>query len=137
MLMKIFPAFFAFISLSLPGGLVLYFFVSNLYRVGQQALISHTIYKPAREAGIISTTATEAEPPDPDEPPKGFLERMLGDAAPRLGDRKGNAAPAKSTKSTSGPAKNGNRSGPGSNSRTTPSGKKPQSSGARRKKRKR
>jgi YidC/Oxa1 family membrane protein insertase len=43
MLMRVLPAFFAFISLTLPSGLVLYFFVSNLYRIVQQAFISHRL----------------------------------------------------------------------------------------------
>jgi YidC/Oxa1 family membrane protein insertase len=33
------------ISFGLPAGVVLYFIVSNLYRVGQQAYITHTMYK--------------------------------------------------------------------------------------------
>lgn len=45
MLLRIMPAFFAFISLGLPGGVVLYFFVSNLYRMGQQAFITRTMYR--------------------------------------------------------------------------------------------
>ena len=36
MLMRIMPAFFAVISLTLPAGVVVYFLVSNLYRIGQQ-----------------------------------------------------------------------------------------------------
>jgi YidC/Oxa1 family membrane protein insertase len=38
MLLKIMPVFFAFISLTLPAGIVVYFLVSNLFRIGQQAL---------------------------------------------------------------------------------------------------
>ncbi len=37
--MKVLPIFFGVISLSFPAGLVLYFFVSNLFRLGQQELI--------------------------------------------------------------------------------------------------
>jgi len=37
--MKILPIFFGMISLSFPSGLVLYFFVSNLWRLGQQEII--------------------------------------------------------------------------------------------------
>jgi YidC/Oxa1 family membrane protein insertase len=42
--MKIMPLFLPLISYTLPGGLVLYFVVSNLYRIGQQAFISKSIY---------------------------------------------------------------------------------------------
>src|SRR6185295_2510693 len=37
--MKVLPVFFGFISLRFPAGLVLYFFVSNLWRLGQQEVI--------------------------------------------------------------------------------------------------
>lgn len=38
-IMKVMPIFFGLISLSFPAGLVLYFFVSNLFRLGQQEII--------------------------------------------------------------------------------------------------
>ncbi len=37
--MKIFPFFFGFISFNLPAGLVVYFAASQLFRIGQQAMI--------------------------------------------------------------------------------------------------
>ena len=102
MLMRILPAFFAFISIGFPAALVVYFLVSNLYRVAQQQLISHTIYKPAHASGIFDTKARDA---DDDEPAakqlpakpaaskaassapvverKGFLDRLLGGAETR------------------------------------------------------
>lgn len=59
MLLKIMPVFFAFISLTLPAGLVVYFLVSNVFRIGQQALITRTMYKD--HPGTIETTATDAD----------------------------------------------------------------------------
>ena len=44
MIMKIMPFFLPVISFGLPAGLVIYFVVSNLYRIGQQAFISKSIY---------------------------------------------------------------------------------------------
>jgi hypothetical protein len=44
MIMKIMPIFLPVISFTLPAGLVLYFAVSNLYRVGQQWFISRSVY---------------------------------------------------------------------------------------------
>jgi YidC/Oxa1 family membrane protein insertase len=44
MIMKLMPFFLPVISFGLPAGLVLYFAVSNLYRIGQQAFISKSIY---------------------------------------------------------------------------------------------
>ena len=39
MMGKIFPLFFGFIALQVPAGVVLYFVVSNLWQIGQQAII--------------------------------------------------------------------------------------------------
>jgi len=39
MITKVLPVFFGFISLRFPAGLVVYFFVSNLWRLGQQEVI--------------------------------------------------------------------------------------------------
>jgi YidC/Oxa1 family membrane protein insertase len=50
MLLKIFPLFFAFISFTLPAGIVLYFLASNAYRIGQQAWITRTMYGDAAAA---------------------------------------------------------------------------------------
>ena len=38
-IMKIFPLFFGFISFNMPTGLVVYFAASQIFRIGQQALI--------------------------------------------------------------------------------------------------
>lgn len=63
MIMKIMPVFLPVISISLPAGLVLYFAVSNLYRIGQQAFISRSIYssdkQPAATKASKSGGATE------------------------------------------------------------------------------
>jgi YidC/Oxa1 family membrane protein insertase len=100
MLLRFMPVFFAFISLGLPAALVVYFLVSNVYRIGQQAFISKTIYNQphgpaggaieatAREpkddgdAGAVATKSRSAEP----AARGSFLSRLLAsDAAPKLG----------------------------------------------------
>ncbi len=43
-IMRLLPIFLPVISFTLPTGLVLYFATSNLYRIGQQAFISRSIY---------------------------------------------------------------------------------------------
>ncbi|MCU1351024.1 MAG: 60Kd inner rane protein [Acidimicrobiales bacterium] len=58
MLLKLMPAFFAFISLGLPAGIVVYFFISNVFRIGQQALITRTMYG---DNGILHATAVESD----------------------------------------------------------------------------
>jgi len=59
MLMKIMPLFFAFISLTLPAGIVVYFFVSNAFRIAQQGFITRTMYKD--DDGPVATTARESD----------------------------------------------------------------------------
>lgn len=55
-LMKIMPFFLPIFSLTLPAGIVLYFVVSNGYRIAQQAFITKTMYsesaKEARAAAL-------------------------------------------------------------------------------------
>lgn len=60
MIMKIMPFFLPVISFTLPAGLVVYFVASNLWRVGQQAFITRTLYgKDAHVPAVVETTATE------------------------------------------------------------------------------
>ncbi|WP_208029365.1 YidC/Oxa1 family membrane protein insertase [Rhabdothermincola sediminis] len=79
MIMRIMPVFLPVISFGLPVGLVLYFAVSNLYRIGQQAFISRSIYgmsraelKANREAGkkAAAAPAKKQSSPSKDEPGK-------------------------------------------------------------------
>jgi YidC/Oxa1 family membrane protein insertase len=107
MIMKILPAFIGLISFGLPGALVLYFVTSNLFRVGQQFLITHTIYKDdALQAGVIDADAEEK--PKEDKPKKAVTN---GSGA---GGTKGKPTPPRSAggSSSNGKAK-------GSNKRTT------------------
>ena len=144
MLLRIMPVFFAFISLNLPAALVVYFFVSNLYRVAQQDFISRRIYKPAQASGLIPTTAKEvpkAGTATEDRPKGGFFTRLLGDAAPRIGPggKTGNGS-GSDKPATRPPAKgNGGRVTPPkspSGGRTTPAGGGPQPRARKKKKRK-
>ncbi len=92
MIMKIMPIFLPVISFTLPSGLVLYFAVSNLYRIGQQAFISHSIYgisrheqRANREKNRQAAVEAKNQPLKAggkagavaaDEPKKSFAERM-------------------------------------------------------------
>jgi len=53
MIMKVMPFFLPVISFSLDAALVLYFVVSNLYRIGQQAYITRTLYGPGRDQPAV------------------------------------------------------------------------------------
>ena len=93
---KIFPVMFAFISYSLPSGVVLYFLVSNLWQIGQQALIFKTMPTPATSGsgGTVAATGSAPRPtgkPDggkpkketPEPPPEGRFKRALREGRER------------------------------------------------------
>lgn len=67
-LMKIMPVILPVISLNLPAALVLYFAVSNLWRVGLQAFISHSIYGIKRGEGGPASGPTDKEAPKAPKP---------------------------------------------------------------------
>lgn len=101
MLMKIGPIMLTFISIVYPAGLVVYLLVSNVYRVGQQALISRTIYSSPEAKKLLETQAKEAEAKAKSgAPQKGFFKQLLGDAAPQMNRDKatsnGGSKPSKS-----------------------------------------
>lgn len=114
--MRVLPIFFGLISLQFPAGLVLYFFVSNLWRLGQQEIIFRrfgSALTPAKtegkalpggkKAAVIDVESRDAQdrPPVEDVPkaqprvaaakpkPKAEVEPGSGDsrAAPRSSRR--------------------------------------------------
>ncbi len=79
--MKFFPVFFGVISWTLPAGLVLYFAVSQMFRIGQQAVIlriddqpttteATADLKPARSKSSAPAERADAPAPPP-RPPRG------------------------------------------------------------------
>lgn len=90
MLMKIMPLFFAFISFTLPSGIVVYFLVSNLFRVAQQAFITRTMYRD--DDGIVSTTGKANDKSSTGsgkgEKPKGFFAQLKEIEPPNPGKAK-------------------------------------------------
>ena len=61
MLMKVMPFFLPVISFNLDAALVMYFVVSNLYRIAQQAYITRTLYGPGGEQAEV-IVPSKAEP---------------------------------------------------------------------------
>jgi YidC/Oxa1 family membrane protein insertase len=94
MLMRIMPLFFAFISFTLPSGIVVYFLVSNLFRVGQQALITRTMYRD--EDGAVPTTGRESD--GSSTKPKGLLAQLKEIEAPNPAKAKRDAAASKAAR---------------------------------------
>jgi YidC/Oxa1 family membrane protein insertase len=83
MLMKLGPIMLTGIAILYQGGLVIYLLVSNLYRVGQQALISKTIYGTPEAKKMMEAQAKAAEERAKSGAPQGgFFQQLLGDAAP-------------------------------------------------------
>jgi YidC/Oxa1 family membrane protein insertase len=53
MIMKIMPFFLPLISINLDAALVLYFVISNLYRIGQQSYITRKLYGPDSHLPVV------------------------------------------------------------------------------------
>jgi YidC/Oxa1 family membrane protein insertase len=68
MIMKLMPIFLPVFSFAMPAGLVVYFIVSNLWRIGQQAFITRKFYTGEHALGNLVAAAREAvveEEPEP------------------------------------------------------------------------
>src|SRR5438067_4656010 len=122
MLMKLGPIMLTFISIVYQGGLVIYLLVSNLFRVGQQALISRTIYNTPEAKKLLEAQAKEAEArAKSGVPQKGFFKQLLGDAAPQINKDRAGSNGGRGGKPAAGPAKppaaksNGGRTTPPKN----------------------
>lgn len=89
MITKIMPFVFIPITVSIPAGVVIYFAVSNLVRVGQQYLITHLERGPVAPAAGNGQAAAVVEPKQ--DPDKG-------------GGNGGRAQPAKSSASRPSPS---------------------------------
>lgn len=119
MMGKIFPVMFAFISFTLPSGVVLYFLVSNAWQIGQQALIyGHLMPEatPAAGNGAVDTARKAVPPPKAREPKPSAAG---GDGADGKSDRPGKT-PGKDAAPGGGTAQ-----APDSFGRAQPSGSRP------------
>jgi len=115
MLMRLMPAMFVVFAFVAPSGVVIYFVVSNLYRIGMQAYITRTLYHGEDSLGAQAHKASlEA---------KKLKEEAGGgsDVLPRLGKR----ARAVEASATEEPKATGTKAGPkgggpSTNGRATP-----------------
>lgn len=120
MLMKILPLFFAFISFTLPAGIVVYFLVSNLFRIGQQAFITRTMYR--EDDGSLDTTGAEVDTSST-EKPKGLVAQ-LRQASESSAAAKGTSSGSKTT-NAKGPATKGPKAKAANAKGATTQGAKP------------
>ena len=100
-LLRVMPVVFAFISFNFAAALVVYFFISNLYRIGQQAYISKKIYGVGGGASAIEATATEKG----DASPKGTSPAKGGGRTGTGSGRKASDSAAAKKPAGSGGAK--------------------------------
>ena len=144
MMGKIFPVMFAFISYSLPSGVVLYFLVSNAWQIGQQALIFRTMPAPPASAGTVTATGSAPRPTNkpeggkpkpesetPEPPQEGRFKRALREGrgravggAPATGNGDGQAKPTPKQPPAAGGG-SGRPAGDGTLGRAQPSGSQP------------
>ncbi len=142
MLLKIMPVFFAFISLTLPAGLVVYFLVSNLFRIGQQAFITRTMYKD-ETSGAIETSAREVDGSSTKQGARERLKESLPspkkarEGFAKVDDQNSGAANEKAAASASGTSKGGAASGGSKSGASGPSRAAPSGANRSRKKKKR
>jgi YidC/Oxa1 family membrane protein insertase len=130
MLMRIMPLFFAVISFTLPAGIVVYFLVSNVFRVGQQALITRTMYRdddgPVATTGRVSDKSSKNAPAS-GEKSKGFFAQMKEIGLPSPSQAADDFKPAKrassGTATKTKPATKGSSSSSGSKNATATSTK--------------
>ncbi len=87
---KVMPLVFAFISINLPAGVVLYFFVSNLWQMGQQELIIRKM--DAMPVGAGSKKVVDAKSSEASGGGGGFLARFTKPAAIAAADANGDTA---------------------------------------------
>jgi YidC/Oxa1 family membrane protein insertase len=88
MIMKLMPIFLPVFSFAMPAGLVVYFIVSNLWRIGQQAFITRKFYTGEHALGNLAaaarTAVIEEEPePEPKEKSKPASKDVSGAEAPK------------------------------------------------------
>ncbi|MDP8987871.1 MAG: YidC/Oxa1 family membrane protein insertase, partial [Actinomycetota bacterium] len=114
MIAKVMPFIFVPISVSLPAGVVIYFVVSNLVRIGQQALVTRLDFRGA--AGGDGAGAKPSK--SPSAPPKDEVAKGNGKAAKSTGNAKQGgsakrgAAQRANAKRGGTNAKRGNGTGP-------------------------
>lgn len=118
MLMKIMPFFLPVISLTLPAGIVLYFLVSNTYRIAQQAFITRTMYNEAHKDDGDAPSRADTVPSGS----KGLLGGLIqlpgrgDDAADSNGTKakgSGKGSTPKGSAAKNGSSKNGSSKGSG------------------------
>lgn len=111
-IMKVLPWMLPVFSLTMPAALVVYFVISNLYRIGQQAYITQSLYKGDDSLGAQAARSRDAARADEKVGTKskgsgGRTTEKKGQPTPkrndaRNGSKKGGKPPARSKGSGAG-----------------------------------
>ncbi len=118
MLTKIMPLFSGFISLTLPGGVTVYFVVSNLFRISQQALMYR--FDPNLKAHLVETREVRSRAAENPQPKPSFMEGLRGLAG---GSATGTNGSNGKSASNAKPSAGSQPSKPTSSGRVTPPGR--------------
>jgi YidC/Oxa1 family membrane protein insertase len=126
---NILPIGFGIFSLQFPAGLVLYFLISNLWRLGQQEVILRKITLPGRaahEAASKGAIDVKSEPVAEEKSSGGGLRKLFQLPPPSGGDAGNGAGGAPAGGNGAGKSGSGSGAKPGSN----PGAKGPQGGGS-------
>ena len=96
MIMKILPWMLPVFSLTMPAALVVYFVISNLYRIGQQAYITRSLYRGEDSLGAQAARSREVARADEKVGAKGKgsggrTTEKKGQPTPKRNDARGGA----------------------------------------------
>jgi YidC/Oxa1 family membrane protein insertase len=143
---KVMPVVFGFISINIPAGVVLYFFTSNLWQIGQQEVVYRTIGTaagPPPKKGAIEAKSTDKTDKGAEAPPaeatgtggvKGLFKSLTpGAAAEEAPSGNGKpAVPSAEPKGSGSAAKKQQGAKPGAGGKQGTSGAKQGGSGGSR-----
>jgi YidC/Oxa1 family membrane protein insertase len=135
MITTILPIAFGVFSLQFPAGLVLYFLISNLWRLGQQELIMRKITRPGMAANAASSGGAIDVKSSSVEQKSGGLRKLFqlpsaanGETVEDAGDAGGNGAatkkPAAKSPSTAGGGSGTASKGGSAQASSRPSGRR-------------
>ena len=129
-LMKILPYFLPLISFTLPAALVVYFVVSNLYRIGQQAYITRSLYRREDSPGaLLAKQRAQVKDEDEDnDTSKKSVTPKKGAPTPKRDGTYANQKNRKSGSRKNVPNRANAKKGGGSSARKQYSGKQPEKS---------
>lgn len=115
MIMKILPFMLPVFSFTMPAALVIYFVVSNLYRIGQQAYITQSLYKGDNSPGQQLAKQREADKNSgksgADRGNGGRTTAKKGEPTPKRGDAKKSSGKGGGAKASGGGRSGAGRTG--------------------------